>query len=54
MQHADVIHFMEAGRIVASGSFRELLAQNPKFKALVAAARHHDNDHETVFIDKDM
>ncbi len=54
VQHADVIHLMEEGRIVASGKFRELLAQNPKFEALVAAARHHDDDGEAVFIDKDM
>jgi ABC-type multidrug transport system fused ATPase/permease subunit len=54
VQHADVIHLMDAGGIVASGSFRELLAQNPEFKALVAAARHHDNEGDAVFIDKDI
>lgn len=34
VREADVIHLLEQGRLVASGSYRELLATSPAFRAL--------------------
>jgi ABC-type multidrug transport system fused ATPase/permease subunit len=38
LDHADVVHYLVAGRVAASGTHRELLAAQPGYRALVTRA----------------
>ncbi|HLD45219.1 MAG TPA: hypothetical protein VJC18_07270, partial [bacterium] len=34
VQHSDVIYFLEAGKILESGAYHELIARNTKFELM--------------------
>jgi ABC-type transport system involved in cytochrome bd biosynthesis fused ATPase/permease subunit len=38
LDRADVVHYLVAGRVVASGTHRDLLAAEPGYRALVTRA----------------
>ncbi|MEM9258771.1 MAG: ABC transporter ATP-binding protein, partial [Bacteroidota bacterium] len=45
VQYADVIHLLEDGRIVASGTYQEMETNNERFRAMTAIAQKEEHKH---------
>jgi subfamily B ATP-binding cassette protein MsbA len=46
--NADIIHVVENGRIIESGTHQQLMAKQSKYYHLYAETLHHEVDHERV------